>query len=37
MCYGVVYICVAHLFTMIMKAEKIDINSKKIVKTLVYK
>ena len=26
----VVYLCVAHLFTMIMKAEYIDINSKKI-------
>ena len=25
----VVYLCVAHLFTMIMKAENIDINSKK--------
>ena len=30
LCYGVVYLCVAHLFTMIMKAENIDINSKKI-------
>ena len=27
--YGVVYLCVAHLFTMIMKAENIDINSLK--------
>ena len=26
---GCVYLCVAHLFTMIMKAENIDINSKK--------
>ena len=29
LCYGVVYLCVAHLFTKIMKAEYIDINSKK--------
>ena len=29
LCYGVVYLCVTHLFTMIMKAENIDINSKK--------
>ena len=29
LCYRVVYLCVAHLFTMIMKAENIDINSKK--------
>ena len=29
LCYGIVYLCVAHLFTMIMKAEYIDINSKK--------
>ena len=30
LCYGVVYLYVAHLFTMILKAENIDINSKKI-------
>ena len=29
LCYWVVYLLVAHLFTMIMKAENIDINSKK--------
>ena len=29
LCYRVVCLCVAHLFTMIMKAENIDINSKK--------
>ena len=29
LCYGVVYLCIAHLLTMIMKAENIDINSKK--------
>ena len=25
----IVYLCIAHLFTMVMKAENIDINSKK--------
>ena len=37
LCYGVVYLCVAHLFTMIMKAENIDINSKNNKKRLVKK
>ena len=35
LCYGVVYLCVAHLLTMIMKAENIDINSTKNEKRLV--
>ena len=35
LCYWVVYLCVAHPFTMIMKAENIDINSKKNEKRLV--
>ena len=38
LCYKVVYLCVAHLFTMIMKAEiLIYINSKKNEKRLVNK
>ena len=37
MFYGVVYLCVAHLFTVIVKAEDIDINSLKNEKRLVNK
>ena len=35
LCYEVVYLCVTHLFTMIMKAENIDINSKKNEETII--
>ena len=37
MFYGVVYLCAAHLFTVIVKAEDIDINSLKNEKRLVNK